>query len=59
MLALALLVGVLGGWGYDKWVGLRGSAGGGKHSARAAASDGEKPLPETADNPSVPDGASA
>ena len=59
MLVVALLVGLLGGWAYDKRVGLRGADGPAKHSADVAVASAEKPLSKTADNPSVPDGASA
>ncbi|WP_121241784.1 DUF3533 domain-containing protein [Kocuria sp. KSNUG] len=58
MLVVALLVGLLGGWAYDKRVGLRGADGPAKHSADAAVASAEKPLPKSADNPSVPSGAS-
>ena len=58
MLVVALLVGLLGGWAYDKRVGLRGADGPAKHSADAAVAPSEKPLPKSADNPSVPIGAS-
>lgn len=58
MLVVALLVGLLGGWAYDKRVGLRGADGPAKHSADVAVASAEKPLPKSADNPSVPIGAS-
>ncbi|MBO4144851.1 DUF3533 domain-containing protein [Kocuria rhizophila] len=58
MLLVALLVGLLGGWAYDKRVGLRGADGPAKHSADVAVAPSEKPLPKSADNPSVPIGAS-
>ena len=58
MLVAALLVGILGGWAYDKRVGLRGADGPARHSADAAVAPSEKPLPKSADNPSVPIGAS-
>ena len=59
MLVVALAVGLLGGWGYDKWVGLRGAEGVGKHTADSAAITGRKPQTRTAENPTVPSGASA
>ena len=58
MLVVALLVGLLGGWAYDKRVGLRGADGPAKHSADVAVASAEKPLPKSADNPSVPSAAS-
>ncbi|MDO4918919.1 YhgE/Pip domain-containing protein [Kocuria sp.] len=59
MLVVALAVGLLGGWGYDKWVGLRGAEGVGKHTADSAAVTGRKPHSKTAENPTAPAGASA
>lgn len=55
MLVVALLVGVLGGWLYDRFAGLRGGEGRGKHSAEDTHRDhrdgGEHPQRESGDNP--------
>lgn len=53
MLVVALLVGLLGGWGYDRWKGLRGADRPGKHSAEedAHAASGERHHRKSADNP--------
>ncbi|RKQ35373.1 DUF3533 domain-containing protein [Kocuria tytonis] len=59
MLAVALAVGLLGGWGYDRWKGLRGDVTPAKHSAQAQAPSGEEPDVKIAENPSVPGHASA
>ena len=59
MLVLALAVGLLGGLGYDKWVGLRGDDGEGKHSADAPAVTDRGSRRKSVENPSVPGGASA